>query len=384
MRKFLYTLFSVLLIWGAQAKNVLLIVDQNLSSSIEPELIQWKEDAQKKGWTIETYQYNIITGTNLAQKLAEQQIWPRVRTNTNLHIFIVGAVPVARSGLYINPDGHPDTTGAYVSAAYYAAPSTNWTDKGDNTGSWQLPAHKNVPNDGRFDNDTLPAGIKVTAAVGILNFESINYNYWRLSTNETTLQTKTRKYRDYFARLHEYNDIGWDIKTLTAHANGYTSIQWGAFTNWAVTSYGETNFVYFTSVDATKTQPYSIYDKPPFGILYDFKLVSYEGWLWKSISTKVDKRWAVFDLFFGSYNVDMGSDRLLNSLVGCSLATASYTWAGWKLDGFINGNKTLGEVWMQTLNVPNSGFIYRNIYGDPTIVYHKSVLFAPVLKPITE
>ncbi len=380
--KFAAVLFSVLMFCTIQAKSVLLIVDSTYQTSLQSEITQWQKDATNDGWSVETLYIPPRTAypknSNEVRTLAASIIWPRVNATTNLHVFLVGATPVPRSGLYINPDGHPDTYGAYACLGYYVTPSTNWTDIGNNTGTFQMDGHKNIPGDGRFDNEMWPAGSTVKGEVGLIDMSPANIRYWSNSTNETTQQLVLRKYKEYFARLHEYKTAGWAIKTKVGHGNGYQSIRWPNFTNWAYANFG-TNYLYFTSTETTnKTQPYTIYSRAPFGILYDFKLVSYEGWLWKSIGTKVGGRWAVLDLYFGSYNVDLGSERLINSLLAGSLATGSYTWGEWSLDGFVNGKKTLGEIWKQTVAPSNSGYIYRSLYGDPTIVYKNADSMPPI------
>lgn len=353
----------------APSRRLLRVVESTLPMALAPSLQQHEADLRAEGWVVET----IYTARRDPKKpmqhieLAQKEIWPRVRATTNLHIFFIGKVPMPRSGINTLPDGHWDTKGAYATTAYYAMPYSGWTDVQDNTAVAVKPDQINRPGDGKFDQDTAPGnrnslgqelGGEALACVGFLDL-----SFGNPKTFGSTLSAEDfliDRYQKYFARLHGYRTGAWAPRTKVAHM-AYNGQPWTGIAEWASSTVGADNYRFFRSVTANTTQPYSVEQSASFGVLIDFKVMPSTGTTW----TKRTNDWAVLDLYFGSYQIDFGTPRLVNPLLTGALATGSYTWDRWNLDGVFSG-ETLGEAWRKT--VSNSvGNVYRVLYGDPTI-----------------
>lgn len=354
---------------AAPSRRLLRVVEATLPMALAPSLQQHEADLRAEGWVVETI-YTSRRDPKLPLQhieLAQKEIWPRVRATTNLHIFFIGKVPMPRSGINTLPDGHWDTKGAYATTAYYAMPYSGWTDVLDNTAVAVKPDQINRPGDGKFDQDTAPGnrnslgqelGGEALACVGFLDLSFGNPKTFgsTLSTEEFLID----RYQKYFARLHGYRTGAWAPRTKVAHM-AYNGQPWTGIAEWASSKVGADNYRFFRSLTASTTQPYSVEQSASFGVLIDFKVMPSTGTTW----TKRTNDWAVLDLYFGSYQIDFGSPRLVNPLLTGALATGSYTWDRWNLDGVFSG-ETLGEAWRKT--VSNSvGNVYRVLYGDPTI-----------------
>ena len=353
----------------APTRRLLRVVESTLPMALAPSLQQHEADLRAEGWVVETI-YTARRDPKLPMQhieLAQKEIWPRVRATTNLHIFFIGKVPMPRSGMNTLPDGHWDTKGAYATTAYYAMPYSGWTDVLDNSAVAVKPELINRPGDGKFDQDTAPGnrnslgqelGGEALACVGFLDLSFGNAKTFgsTLSADDFLIE----RYQKYFARLHGYRTGAWAPRTKVAHM-AYNNQPWTGIADWASSKVGANNYRFFGSVTANTTQPYSVDQCSSFGVLIDFKLIPSTGTTW----TKRTNDWAVLDLYFGSYQIDFGSPRLVNPLLTGALATGSYTWDRWNLDGVFSG-ETLGEAWRKT--VSNSvGNVYRVLYGDPTI-----------------
>jgi len=354
-------------------RRCLRVIESTLPVALSGALAQHEADLKAEGWEVETIYTSRRDPVKLFQhvELAQREIWPRVRANTNLHVFFIGKLPMPRSGYTSNPDGHTDTRGAYACTAYYAMPSDGWTDVLDNTGIAMRPAMLNRPGDGKFDQDTAPGnrdefgnelGGDALASVGFLDL-----SFGAPRTFGSTLSTEDfliDRYLRYFAQLHRYRTGEWRPKTQVAHM-AYDGRPWSDVEAWATRTVGSENYQFFRSYTTSKTQSFTVEQRASFGLVIDFKVTPSTGTVWTSRS----KEWAVFDLYFGSYQVDFGSPRLVNPLLSGALATGCFTWNRWILDGLFEG-ATLGEVWRQSVS-RSPGNVFRVLYGDPTLVMRR-------------
>jgi chitodextrinase len=354
-------------------RRCLRVIESTLPVALSEALAQHEADLKAEGWKVETIYTSRRDPVKLFQhvELAQREIWPRVRANTNLHVFFIGKLPMPRSGYASNPDGHTDTRGAYACTAYYAMPSDGWTDVLDNTGIAMRPAMINGPGDGKFDQDTAPGnrdefgnelGGDALASVGFLDL-----SFGAPRTFGSTLSTEEfliDRYLRYFAQLHRYRTGEWRPKTPVAHM-AYDGRPWSDVETWATRTVGTSSYRFFRSYSTSKTQSFTVEQSASFGLVLDFKVTPSTGTVWTSRS----KEWAVFDLYYGSYQVDFGSPRLVNPLLSGALATGCFTWNRWNLDGLFEG-ATLGEVWRQSVS-RSPGNVFRVLYGDPTLVMRR-------------
>lgn len=338
------------------AQSVLRLVEQSLATELAAELARHEFDLQQEGWKVETLTVPRRGRLDLLQHvaLAENVIWPRVLANPGLHVFIVGQCPLPYSGQALNPDGHPGTTGAYACTAYYATPSEDWTDVRDNSGMLPSAKQRNVPGDGKFDQDLLP-GVPL-ACLGFLDLSSLNPKSWGSLLDKTSFQRM--KYREWFANQRAYRTGKWMPRHPTANGRIGT-IPSELFWNWSLAEYG-VEPVFFNSVDGSSIQDFAIGDESPFGLVNDFKALNVSALWWAARTTP----WSVLYLYYGSYQVDFGATQLMNPLAGGGLATATTGFGNWELDGA--SRLTLGQLWNQTLT-RNPRALGTVLYGDPTL-----------------
>ncbi len=106
---------------------------------------------------------------------------------------LIGAIPVPRSGNE-NYDGHDETLGAWATDQFYADLDGEWTD-------WRVRSHKasyllankrNLPGDGRLDQDVAPSTIELQ--VGRVDFSRMKF----MRKNALILT------RQYLQKNHDY------------------------------------------------------------------------------------------------------------------------------------------------------------------------------------
>lgn len=338
------------------AQSVLRVIEQNLGNELAAELAQHEADLRQEGWKVETITVPKRGRSELLQHvtLAEKTLWPRMAADPGVHIFFVGMCPLPYSGQALNPDGHPGTTGAYACTAYYATPSEQWTDVRDNSGMLPSAKQKNVPGDGKFDQDYLPGA--PLACIGFLDLSMLNPKSWGSLLDKTSFQRL--KYREWFSNQHAYRTGMWSPRHLTANGRNST-LPSELFWNWSLAEYG-VEPLFFNSVDGSSVQDFAIGDESPFGLVFDFKALNVSALWWAARTTP----WAVLYLYYGSYQVDFGSTQLMNPLGGGGLATATTGFGNWELVGA--SRLTLGQLWNQTL-ARNPKALGTVLYGDPTL-----------------
>ena len=76
-------------------------------------------------------------------------------------MFLFGHVPVAYSGDIV-PDGHcPDHRGAWPCDGFYGDMDGEWTDSTVNDSTAADARNRNVPGDGKYDQSSFPAALKL-------------------------------------------------------------------------------------------------------------------------------------------------------------------------------------------------------------------------------
>jgi hypothetical protein len=83
-------------------------------------------------------------------------------------VFLLGHIPVPYSGgitfYRTGIDGHGDHAGAWPADTYYGDMTGIWTDNSVNLTTGIRPANQNIPGDGKFDQDFLPADVALQVA----------------------------------------------------------------------------------------------------------------------------------------------------------------------------------------------------------------------------
>ena len=334
------------------AKDLLRVIQSDLQPSIAGSLDQHRSDLEEEGWTVEDVLWPKRTArdTNAHIRLANDVIWPRALATSNLHVFLIGSLPMPYSGYNLWPDGHPDTIGAYAATVYYACPGTNWTDLLDNSSWDSLPSHVNLPGDGKFDQNYAPD--PVIACVGFLDLGIVGTpSQWGSSLD--TADFRAFCYSNYFQRVHDYRKGKWAPRNIIG-AGDYKGGTNGWMLQLALHTVGVSNFVTFSGTSGIES-------KTPFGIVHDYKAVTHEVSFWSNIT----RPWAVLDTYYGSYQIDFKSPRLCNPLVRGAIATGSM--GPWDYTGIFDG-KTLGEIWRQNVDGPGEETL-TVLYGDPTVAF---------------
>ena len=191
-----------------QRGNVILLVDNTMSTPLAPEITRLQQNLVSDGWVV--YRHDVArqavlpqtTGTAVGPaRLAELQ---SVRTilqadyalapTQNWSLLILGHVPVPYSGGTAF-DGHGAHIGAWSTDLYYADVNGTWTDTTVNSTSGLAdPRTQNMPGDGKFDQTASSTTSKLaTGRVDLANM-----------TNVPTGVTETQLLRQYLVRDHRF------------------------------------------------------------------------------------------------------------------------------------------------------------------------------------
>ncbi len=142
-----------------QQGNVLLLIDSTLQVPLSNEIIRLKQDLRAEGWgIIEKYVPRTEAFDKAAVKKVKQIIMDEyAKDAANLKsIYILGRVAVPYSG-NMNPDAHPDHLGAWPADIYYGYTinEMSWSDILVNNPAASREANRNIPGDGKFDNNII-------------------------------------------------------------------------------------------------------------------------------------------------------------------------------------------------------------------------------------
>src|SRR5205814_1305262 len=138
---------------------VLLIVDNTQSKPLAVELKRLEEDLIGDGWSVTRFDVaRSETVTSIRNRI---KMLYRANPNEVKSVFLFGHVPVAYSGDIV-PDGHtPDHRGAWPCDGFYADMDGLWTDSLIKDSSAVEARNRNLPGDGKFDQSTFPAALKL-------------------------------------------------------------------------------------------------------------------------------------------------------------------------------------------------------------------------------
>jgi hypothetical protein len=228
--------------------RMILLLDSTMVTPLAAEIERLVSDLTGDGWFVVTLQAPRVEGYTDQSLVAQvkQQIvdaWQAAPADDKPRaLFILGHVPVPRSGLDGRPpDGHDEHRGALAADSYYADIDGLWTDLGSAPVGVDSD-QENVPGDLRFDQDYLPSGLEL--AFGRVDLADL-YQYG--DTTEVELL------RGYLDKLHAFRHVeaGFDAGQRSAFANGYIeSVEMCWRTLPGISGADDTEFVTFTEIDA--------------------------------------------------------------------------------------------------------------------------------------
>lgn len=142
-----------------QRGRVLLVVESTCGLELSNELAQLEQDLVGDGWSITRLSVGRSDPPTKVKEMIKAQ-YAADPKNLNC-VFLFGHVPVAYSGNIV-PDGHaPDHQGAWPCDGYYGDMNGTWTDYAVSVDCASDTRNRNVPGDGKFDQSTFPAALKL-------------------------------------------------------------------------------------------------------------------------------------------------------------------------------------------------------------------------------
>lgn len=206
--------------------RMILAIDNSFQTSLATEILQLKKDLTFEGWFVEElYVPRATTWETEASVVTVKNQITTVYNNAPAndkpkHLFLLGHIPIARSGLdAISPDQHDTGKGARGADCYYADIDGIFTDTQTyNPGNIDTKAI-NLPNDFKWDQDFIPSQLEM--AFGRVDFANISYS------SLTELQLLS----NYLTKLHNYRIVanGFDMGNKTAFRIGYDNSNDGSY-----------------------------------------------------------------------------------------------------------------------------------------------------------
>ncbi len=151
-----------------QQGTLLLLVADEVADDLTAELDRLELDLLGEGWLVQREIIQAGTPVHAVKDL----ILSTANSHPDLEaLLLIGHVPVPYAGL-IAPDEHEDHVGAWPADLYYAELDGPWTDGLLDWQPWFVPERNhNAPNDGRFDQSSLPSDVDLI--MGRIDFSDL-------------------------------------------------------------------------------------------------------------------------------------------------------------------------------------------------------------------
>ncbi|MBK9105277.1 MAG: T9SS type A sorting domain-containing protein [Saprospiraceae bacterium] len=346
---------------------IILVVDATFVDSLAFEIDRLKQDLEGDGWRV--VQHTVARNASVtAVKALIVGTYNQDKVNTKA-VFLLGRIKVPYSG-DLNPDGHPDHEGAWPADVYYADMNGTWTDNAVNVTVATDERHRNIPEDGKFDQTQIPTDVELQ--IGRVDFA----NMPSFAASELQLL------RNYLDKDHAYRH-----KLFTPVHRGVVDDNFGYFSREAFASSGWKNIGPLVGPDKVIADDY-------FTAMRDSSyLWSYGcggGWYQGAGGVGSTGDFAnsnlhgVFSMLFGSYFGDWDSaDNFLRAPLAQG-TTLTNAWSGrphWLLHHMGLG-ETIGYSTRLTQNNNSlyffsygARFIHIALMGDPTL---RNDVVAPV------
>ena len=346
--------------------TLVLVVADTHAAYLAPELAQLQADLVGDGWQVLRH--------DVAPTLAPPQVKALIKADyqaapTDVRaVFLVGHVAVPYAG-EIFPDGHPDHFGAWPADVYYGDMLGTWTDTQANTSTAYRPENRNIPGDGKFDQNTPPGGVQL--AVGRADMSQLSLGYFNL-TEANLLQRYLRKDHDFRHKVFSVPERGLVEDHFFSNGAGgtFANLGWGNFSALVgeANVQGVGNGGYFATL---RTQPHLLALASGGGNFFGANRV---GDVRQFGSQPV---YSVFNMMGGSYFGDWDNpDNFLRGAIageGYSLTNCwGYTYWAYHLMGL---GETVGYATAVTQNggVSTSTYppeIWAALMGDPSLRLH--------------
>lgn len=355
--------------------KILVFIDSTTADQLGADLVTFKNDLRGEGWQT----VPIKTGPFTTVQSVKNKIVSAYNADPNnvKAVLLMGSVPVPYAGSTAW-DNKSDHVGAWPCDAYYGDVNGTWTDNAVNITNTARLANRNVPGDGKFDQNTLPSAVELP--VGRLDFRRLSAATFGANSVELL-----RKYllKNHLYRTGQYkvpnralvdDHLGWSNGEAFA-ADGYRNAYPLTGPNQVVTGdfLGQTNPQrYLLGYGAGTAGTYSS-----------------AGGIGSAANVAADTVNVVFASLFGDYfgDWDFETNPLMPAFLAGKGGVLACTWAGrphWMQQGLAAG-ETIGYCLKETQNAQyNTAYGHSNaesgahiaLLGDPT-------LRAQVVSPIT-
>ena len=368
--------------------KLLLVVDNTYANALTNELGQLQQDLVGDGWTVIRVDVGRSDSvTSVKAKIKTQYAADPANVKC---VFLFGHVPVPYSGDIV-PDGHvPNHQGAWPCDGFYGDMDGTWTDNSVNDTGADDSRNHNVPGDGKFDQSTFPAPIKLM--VGRVDLANMPGELWY--GGPTTIPGELYLLRNYLKKDHSFRTKQFDLPQRAIVGDFIGERNGEAFA-----ASGYRNFsAFFGASNVTNVQTQGAWTpllkNTPYLWSYGCgagSLTSVEGLgnsdayynlITSELYTNDIK--SVFTLFFGSW---LGDWDAKDDIMRCVLAMPSYglacAWSGrphWFLQhmglgetiGFstrLTQNNGANGLYQNQINTA-AGQIHVALMGDPTLRLH--------------
>lgn len=159
--------------------KLLVFIDSTTADQLGADLVTFKNDIRGEGWQT----VPIKTGPFTTVQWVKNRIVNLYNSDPNgvKAVLLIGNVPIPYSGSQ-DWDTKADHTGAWPCDAYYGDVDGVWTDNTVNLPNTARNANRNVPGDGKFDQNVLPSAVELP--VGRLDFRRLSQATFGLSPVE--------------------------------------------------------------------------------------------------------------------------------------------------------------------------------------------------------
>lgn len=352
----------------AMRGTCLLLIDVTYIPGLLPELNRFKQDLQAEGWrVIEKY-----IPRNMPVPQVKDSILQVYNSTPDLSsLILIGHIPVPYSG-NIYPDGHPDHQGAWPADGYYGDMNGNWTDVSVNNTVASRIENKNIPGDGKFDQNQLASPLEIS--VGRIDL----FNMPSFSGDDEDL---TRKYfdKDHTFRMNQFPVVykGVVEDNFGGYAEGFSA---AARTGFAAVL-GDTA-LQVADYSTTLNNQGAIYSYGCGGGSYTSC-----GGIYSSSGMVSDSNKTIFTSLFGSYFGDWdNADNMLRAPLAHKGWTLTNFWSGrpyFFIHSMASGN-SIGDAAKTTMNFTGNYMgsssalgAHQALLGDPTLTLYPFVSNEP-------
>ncbi len=348
-----------------RGKLILLVVD-NFSVSLAPEIKRLQDDLEGDGWEVLTSYISTITAVP-AVKTQIVNTYNLDPINTKA-LFLFGHIPVPYSGnLY--PDGHTDHYGAWPADVYYGDINGTWTDVSVTSNTISPARTQNIPGDGKFDQFTIPSAVELQ--VGRVDL----YGMTSFTASETQLL------KNYLDKDHNYRK-----KLFTTIKRAVIDDNFGSFFP-AGESFASSGFKNFgplvTPTNVVTTDYFTTMTGNSYQWSYGCGGGSFTsaGGIGNTTNFASSNLQGVFTMMFGSYFGDWDINNNFLRAPLCQGQTLTNAWAGrpnWMFHNMAMG-ENIGYSTQLTQN--NTSTYYASPYGGGiTNAVHIALMGDPSLR----